>query len=1172
MRKCFLKKALASILSSAMIVSAVPQADLATISAAKKNVGLNTTFKTLKVGKSYKLKLKNNSINWKIQKISTTNKKICTVYKKKSTSVLLKGKNVGRATIKVKIKTSKRRKYNKKILKCRVKVVPKKYATIPEPQPDQVPEQITTYNVIFNTNGGSLISGQTVESGKTIVKPNDPTKQGYVFKGWYSDLNLEKAYDFSSTVSDNITLYAKWNNAYIVKFQTNGGNRIENQVIENGDKVARPINPTRPRSTFVDWFSDSQLKEKYDFSNPVTKDITIYAKWQVENNYQPNWDYTGGNGTGNNTGNNHVTQVKYTIKFDSNGGSEIEDQIVEGGNNTIKPNDPIKEGYVFDGWYIDKDLEIVYDFKTAVKENITLYAKWNAISPKKYTIKFNTNGGSIIEDQIIENANTAIKPDDPTKEGCVFSGWYIDEEFSIKFDFSEIISNNITLYAKWDENNDNLNDNRIDLGDIEHLNDRGIIDVMYDETGNISMIDGKFTNEKVNSTSDAAKIFNLASDIFNPKNDNYQHDFYVEESEITSQEINDSNMLDHSKETFYRYSPKIENIPVLGSQIILTTKDNGEASGIFSTYDDRIQNVNIYPSINSGIAKENVFNLLIDDEIKDSINNGNINKDDLYNLFDITSELIIYANDKRESPILAYEVRINGIDDINNIYYIHANGSNAGQVIDVISENQDIQMDISSEDMLDQQRTFKAEFNNNKYFLMDSGRNIHTYKSDRTTRKKYWLFGDDIVEYKIPGTIFTADNQENIEKAAVSAHANMSVVYDYYKNVLNRNSFDNNNKKIIITYNYYTDKENERGENAFWSNSKKQFIFQSATDGNESIYQKAIDAMGHEYTHAVINSVVGGWLDKGLHYKGETGALNESYADIMGSLIENKEGNDRWLIGEDARALRNMSDPSQFRQPEHYDNFDKNYKDDNGGVHRYSGIFNFAAYKMMSDRRNSNVSKETWAKIYYNSLHRLSTDAKFLDARAAILATAKSYGFTNEQQEAIKKAFDDVGITEPESIRIVLTWGAEPRDLDSHLVGPGIGLFSQRFHIYFGEKNYYKNGSYSADSKDYAADLDYDDTTSFGPEITTIHSLTPGDYYFYVHDYTNGSSTDSKEMANSNAQVKIYYNDSHNLQQTFNVDKNSSGTYWNVFKLTIDNDKNISVSEINTYSSNASYD
>ena len=156
MKKIYFKKVLAGILSSAMIVSAVPQTNLAIVSAAKKNVGLNTTFKTLKVGKSYKLKLKNNSINWKIQKVTTSNKKICTVSKKKTTSVLLKGKNIGRATIKVKIKTSKRRKYNKKILKCRVKVVPKKYAPIPEPQPDPVPEQTTIYNVIFNTNGGEF--------------------------------------------------------------------------------------------------------------------------------------------------------------------------------------------------------------------------------------------------------------------------------------------------------------------------------------------------------------------------------------------------------------------------------------------------------------------------------------------------------------------------------------------------------------------------------------------------------------------------------------------------------------------------------------------------------------------------------------------------------------------------------------------------------------------------------------------------------------------------------------------------------------------------------------------------------------------------------------------------------------------------------------------------------
>lgn len=197
------------------------------------------------------MKLKNNSINWKIQKVSTTNKRICTVYKKKSTSVLLKGKNEGRATIKIKVKTSKRRTFNKKTLKCRVKVVPRKFTPAPEPQPDPVPEPITTYSITFNTNGGSYISGQSVESGKIIIKPNDPVRQDYVFKGWYSDINLENVYDFSSAVTGNITLYAKWNNTYTVKFQTNGGNTIEDQIIENGEKVTKPNDPTRSRSIFL---------------------------------------------------------------------------------------------------------------------------------------------------------------------------------------------------------------------------------------------------------------------------------------------------------------------------------------------------------------------------------------------------------------------------------------------------------------------------------------------------------------------------------------------------------------------------------------------------------------------------------------------------------------------------------------------------------------------------------------------------------------------------------------------------------------------------------------------------------------------------------------------------------------------------------------------------------
>ena len=329
--------------------------------------------------------------------------------------------------------------------------------------------------------------------------------------------------------------------------------------------------------------------------------------------------------------------------------------------------------------------------------------------------------------------------------------------------------------------------------------------------------------------------------------------------------------------------------------------------------------------------------------------------------------------------------------------------------------------------------------------------------------------------------------------------------------------------------------------------------------------------MAHEFTHAVIDYTVGGWLDKGLVYRGETGALNEAYADILGSLVEGKNGSARWLIGEDSQTVRDMSDPSAYNQPEHYDSFDPNYERDNGGVHRYSGIFNFAAYKMMSSNKTKRISKETWAKVFYSSLFRLTSNAKFLDARGAVLASAKKYGFTGEEQEAVKKAFDDVGIREPDAIRIVLTWGSTPEDLDSHLVGPGIGLFADRFHIYFLQRSYYIDNSYESDSKQFAADLNYDVTSSFGPEITTIHKMTPGDYYFYVHDYSNDFSETSTAMAQSGAKVKVYYNDSHKLQHTFTINSDSSGTYWNVFKLTISDNGAISVSEIQSYGTEASY-
>lgn len=122
--------------------------------------------------------------------------------------------------------------------------------------------------------------------------------------------------------------------------------------------------------------------------------------------------------------------------------------------------------------------------------------------------------------------------------------------------------------------------------------------------------------------------------------------------------------------------------------------------------------------------------------------------------------------------------------------------------------------------------------------------------------------------------------------------------------------------------------------------------------------------------------------------------------------------------------------------------------------------------------------------------------------------------------------------------RIVLTWGEYPKDLDSHLTGPGTN--GRRSHVYYSNKTYSQNG-------EKYADLDYDDTTSYGPETTTIYKQIEGVYRFSVHDYTNRKKSDSKELSLSGAEVRIYRG--NDLIAVFAVPSDRTGTVWTVFEM-----------------------
>ncbi len=118
--------------------------------------------------------------------------------------------------------------------------------------------------------------------------------------------------------------------------------------------------------------------------------------------------------------------------------------------------------------------------------------------------------------------------------------------------------------------------------------------------------------------------------------------------------------------------------------------------------------------------------------------------------------------------------------------------------------------------------------------------------------------------------------------------------------------------------------------------------------------------------------------------------------------------------------------------------------------------------------------------------------------------------------------------------RIVLTWGENPRDLDSHVVGTLTSGSS--FHVYYNHKSQYDGGTE-------ICNLDVDDTTSYGPETITLHATTSKPYYYYIYRYA-GSGT----VASSGAQINVYQGE--RLVTTFNVPTNlGSGDYWNVFAI-----------------------
>ncbi|MBC5727826.1 InlB B-repeat-containing protein [Ruminococcus sp. NSJ-71] len=315
--------------------------------------------------------------------------------------------------------------------------------------------EINQYTITVKPENGKADITITQDYGTPITSPADPIREGYTFIGW--DREIPK-----TVPAENITVTAQWEiNQYTIAFDTAGGSEIAPITQDYGTNITAPADPTREGYTFIGW--DREIPKTMPAEN-----ITVTAQWEI-NRYTITFDTAGGSeiapitqdyGT-NITAPANPTRKgytfkgwdkeipetmpaenitvkaqweinRYTITFDTAGGSEIAPITQDYGTNITAPANPTRKGYTFKGW--DKEIP-----ETMPAENITVKAQWEI---NQYTIAFDTNGGSEIATITQDYGTEITAPDNPTREGYTFIGW--DRDIPVTMP-----AENITLKARW---------------------------------------------------------------------------------------------------------------------------------------------------------------------------------------------------------------------------------------------------------------------------------------------------------------------------------------------------------------------------------------------------------------------------------------------------------------------------------------------------------------------------------------------------------------------------------------------------------------------------------------------------------------------------------------------------------------------------------------------------
>lgn len=305
-----------------------------------------------------------------------------------------------------------------------------------------------SFTVSFDTFGGPEVPSQTVPSGTPAAKPEDPVLEGYDFLGWYEDIMTDEApYDFSKPVTADLNLQAFWSCPVRVSVKDTEGHAGVGGLVSTGDDI------------YTTSISEGVWREGGPFyvaCQPSTG--YIFDHWEDgEGNTLPETgtSFTFSAKEGPKTFVAVFKQHGFTVTFDGNGGQPATQTLVTGDGGKLNSieldvlsSGMSREGYNLTGWSKTPGGEPFGIGAEVFTQDTTVYAVWTI---QVHSVTFKANGGSQTPSQSVKHNEKAFEPDDPTRNGYTFEGWYTDSELTHEYNFSTPVTADLVLYAKWDK-------------------------------------------------------------------------------------------------------------------------------------------------------------------------------------------------------------------------------------------------------------------------------------------------------------------------------------------------------------------------------------------------------------------------------------------------------------------------------------------------------------------------------------------------------------------------------------------------------------------------------------------------------------------------------------------------------------------------------------------------